>query len=104
MFHRQPDMMAPPELKKIHPLGKSPLISIEGPGLDKPLVIAESGFMTEYLVDYFGPHLKPTEWLPGQENTLAGHTPEWMRYRYYMHYAEGSLMTPLVLLLVTGRK
>jgi len=82
--------LAPPELKKIHPLGKSPVISDDGE------VIAESGAIIEYLVDKFGAqgrgdvaHLKPR----------AG-TAAHRQCRFWMHYAEGSLMNWLLMKLV----
>jgi glutathione S-transferase len=76
-------MLAPPELKKVHPLGKSPVVT------DGPLVLAESGAIIETLVERHGPQLRPD---PG--------TPAFLRYRYWLHYAEGSLMPPLLLKLV----
>jgi glutathione S-transferase len=80
-------MLAPPELKKIHPLGKSPVIT------DGNTVVAESGAILEYLLDTYGNgRLVP-----------AANTPAYRRYRYFMHYAEGSLMPFLVLKLVCNR-
>ena len=82
--------LAPPELRKIHPLGKSPVIT------DGKEVIAESGAIIEYLVETFGAqaggdlaHLQPA---PG--------TPDYRQCRFWMHYAEGSLMNWLVMKLV----
>jgi len=87
-YQRDPKtMLAPPELRKIHPLGKSPVIT------DGDLVVAESGAIIEYLVERYGKgRLAPP---PG--------TPERLRYTYWMHYAEGSLMPPLVMKLVFSR-
>ncbi|CAN5180897.1 glutathione S-transferase [soil metagenome] len=81
-------MLAPPELSAVHPLGKSPVVS------DGDLVVAESGAILEYLVDRYGQgRLKP-----------AGDTPEaLLRYRYWMHYAEGSVMPPLLMKLIFDR-
>lgn len=77
-------MLAPPELKAVHPLGKSPVIT------DGDLTIAESGAIMEYLVDTYGKgRLAPA---PG--------TSERLRYTYWLHYAEGSAMPPLLLKLV----
>jgi glutathione S-transferase len=77
-------MLAPPELRAVHPLGKSPVIT------DGALTLAESGAIVEYLAEtYGGGKLAPK---PG--------TPEYRRYRYWMHYAEGSAMPPLLLKLV----
>lgn len=77
-------MLAPPELKAVHPLGKSPVIT------DGDLTIAESGAIMEYLVETYGKdRLAPA---PG--------TPERLRYTYWLHYAEGSAMPPLLLKLV----
>ena len=80
-------MLAPPELKAVHPLGKSPVIT-EGAA-----TVAESGAILEYLLDRAGDSpLRP-----------AAGTPEFLRYRYWLHYAEGSAMTPLLLKLIFGR-
>ncbi len=77
-------MLAPPELREVHPLGKSPVIT------DGDLTIAESGAIVEYLIDRYGEgSLKPE----------AG-TPERLRYTYWLHYAEGSAMPPLLMKLV----
>ncbi|MBM4245281.1 MAG: glutathione S-transferase [Deltaproteobacteria bacterium] len=77
-------MLAPPELRAVHPLGKSPVIG------DGSLVLAESGAILEYLVDTYGNgRLKP-----------AAGTPERVQYLYWMHYAEGSVMPPLLFKLV----
>ena len=77
-------MLAPSALRKIHPLGKSPVVTDEG------LTLAESGAIIEYLVERYGQgRLAPK---PG--------TPDRLRYRYWMHYAEGSAMPPLVMKLV----
>jgi glutathione S-transferase len=103
VYKRAP-MLAPPELRKVHPLGKSPVLEVEVPGQEKPFVIAESGVIVEYLLDHWGKQMIPTKWKPGQEDQPAGETDEWMRYRYFMHYAEGSLMPPLVIGLVLSRK
>ncbi len=79
-------MLAPPELRKVHPLGKSPVIS------DGDITVAESGAIIEYLVDKAGASLRPR----------AG-TAEQRRYTYWMHFAEGSAMPPLVMKLVFDR-
>ena len=81
-------MLAPPELRKVHPLGKSPVISEDG------VTVAESGAIVEYLLDRhdLGHALHPA---PG--------TPERLRFTYWLHYAEGSAMPPLLLSLVFAR-
>ena len=78
-------MLAPPELRKIHPLGKSPVVT------DDDLTLAESGAIVEYLVERYGGDgcLAPARELPA-----------YLRYRYWLHYAEGSMMPPLLLKLV----
>jgi glutathione S-transferase len=78
-------MLAPPELKKVHPLGKSPIVTDDG---GPPL--AESGAILEYLVDKYG---------KGKLIPKEG-TPDYRRYKYWMHYAEGSAMPPLLLKLI----
>ena len=80
-------MLAPPELKAVHPLGKSPVIDDDG------TVVAESGNIIGYVVDRHG---------GGRLAPLAG-TPQRLRYNYWLHYAEGSAMTPLLLKLIFGR-
>lgn len=107
IFKRRADKLAPAELKEIHPLGKSPVITIQTPGADKPLVLAESGAIVEYLCDHFSsarPTLVPQRYRPGSEGKVGGETEEWMRYRYFMHYVEGSLMPFLVMSLVNDCK
>jgi len=79
-------MLAPPELRKVHPLGKSPVIS------DGDIVVAESGAIIEYLVDRAGGALRPR----------LG-TEEARRFTYWLHFAEGTAMTPLLMKLVFGR-
>lgn len=79
-------MLAPPELRQVHPLGKSPVIQ------DGDTVIAETGAIIEYLVDKADGRLGPP---PHREAIL--------RYRFYLHYAEGSLMPPLLVKLVLSR-
>jgi glutathione S-transferase len=87
-YQRDPKtMLAPPELKAVHPLGKSPVIS------DGDTVVAESGAIVEYLVECYG---------NGRLAPLAG-TPERLRYTHFLHYAEGSAMPPLLMKLVFDR-
>jgi len=80
-------MLAPPELLAVHPLGKSPVI------VDGPVTVAESGAIVEYLIDRYG---------AGRLIPAAG-TPQRLRYTYWLHYAEGSAMPPLLLKLVFDR-
>ncbi len=91
VYKRDPrTRLAPAALRKVHPLGKSPVITDHGE------TIAESGAIIEYLVETYGAgapaelaHLQP-----------AVGTPEHRRCRFWMHYAEGSLMNWLVMKLV----
>ena len=77
-------LLAPPALKAVHPLGKSPVIQ------DGDLVLAESGAIVEYLADRYGdgklarPHGSPAR----------------AQYVYWLHYAEGSAMPPLLMKLI----
>jgi len=80
-------MLAPPELRAVHPLGKSPVIEDDGQ------VLAESGAILEYLAERYG---------NGRLVPAAG-TPERMRYRYWMHFAEGTAQPPLLLKLLFDR-
>jgi glutathione S-transferase len=104
VFKRGKDMLAPKEMKDIHPLGKSPIVKVEAPTMAEPLILAESGFMTEYITEHFAPHLVPKKYQEGKDGQVGGETEEWLRYRYYMHYAEGSLMSMLLIALFMERK
>ena len=75
---------APPELKQLHPLGKAPVLAIDG------RVLAESGAILEYLVEREG-RLRPTE------------TEALLQYRYWLHFAEGTLMPPLLVKLIMDK-
>jgi glutathione S-transferase len=87
-YQRDPNtMLAPPELRAIHPLGRSPVIT------DGGITVAESGAIIEYLLERDG---------NGRFMPAAG-TPDKLRYTYFLHYAEGSAMTPLLLKLVFDR-
>ncbi|THW85116.1 hypothetical protein D6D15_08300 [Aureobasidium pullulans] len=99
IFKRTPEMLAPPELKKVHPLGKSPVVGITAPGRTNPLILAESGFITEYLTEHFAPHLAPKRYEDGKEGPGL-ETEEWIRYHFFLHYAEGSLMALMVTNLI----
>jgi glutathione S-transferase len=95
-------MLAPPELEKLHPLGKSPVVTITPPGATEPIVLAESAFIVQYLSDHFaqGRPILPKRWKEGQEGKVGGETETWMRYQYLMYYAEGSFMTTVFLFYV----
>lgn len=75
--------LAPESLKKVHPLGKSPVIS------DGKKVIAESGAIIEYLAETYG-----SDWIPTHDSDA------YLQYKYWLHYAEGSLMPYFVMKLV----
>jgi len=84
-YKRDPvSRQAPKELKQIHPLGKSPVIT------DGDLTIAETGAIIEYLIENYadGKFIPPPK------------TPEKLRYTYWMHYCEGSAMPPIVMKVV----
>jgi glutathione S-transferase len=79
-------MLAPPELKQVHPLGKSPIVAVD----DRVLI--ETGAIIEYLVTREGETLG-----------APAHIEESLRYRQFLHYAEGSMMPPLLTILVINR-
>lgn len=84
-YQRDPKtMLAPASLRAIHPLGKSPVIT------DGALTVAESGAIVEYLLERYG---------NGRLVPAAG-TPERLRWTYWLHFAEGSAMPPLLMKLV----
>ncbi|WP_428312471.1 glutathione S-transferase [Hydrocarboniphaga sp.] len=90
-YQRDPStMLAPKELKAIHPLGKSPLLTDDT--ANGRLTIAESGAIIEYLLDTYG---------NGRLAPARG-SAEFLRYRFWLHYAEGSIMPLLVMKLVVG--
>jgi glutathione S-transferase len=102
-YRRGPNGIAPPELKQIHPLGKSPIVSVQAPDTSQLIVLVESATIIEYFLDHFGganARLIPPRYQPGREGQLGGETEAWMRYRHYMHYAEGSLMSPIQVQLI----
>ena len=80
-------MLAPPELLAVHPLGKSPVIT------DGGVTVAESGAIIEYLLERYG---------AGRLEPAKG-TPERLRFTYWLHFAEGSAMSPLLMKLVFDR-
>jgi glutathione S-transferase len=80
-------MLAPDTLKRVHPLGKSPVIEDDG------RTLAETGLIVEYLVERYGPDLAPSR----QEDD------RYWRYRYWLHYAEGSAMPQLLLKLFADK-
>lgn len=87
-YERDPvTMRAPDTLKKVHPLGKAPVLEVDGKRY------AESGAILEHCAEVFGEgRLRPE---PGTE--------DFDRYRYWMHYAEGSLMSPLLVRLLMSK-
>ncbi|CAN5240139.1 glutathione S-transferase [soil metagenome] len=87
-YQRDPQTrLAPPELKAVHPLGKSPVITDNGE------TIIESGAIVDYIIRKYGNgRLQP-----------APNSPEYTPYVEWLHYAEGSAMLPLLLKLYTGR-
>lgn len=87
-YERDPQtMLAPPSLRAVHPLGKSPVLVEDG------VTVAESGALIEYVLDRHG---------DGRLRPPAG-TPERLRLTYWLHYAEGSAMPPLLLALIFAR-
>ena len=87
-YQRDPKtMLAPAQLRAVHPLGKSPVIT------DGQITLAESGAIVEYLLEKYG---------NGRLAPASG-TPERLRYTYWLHFAEGSAMPPLLLKLIFER-
>lgn len=79
--------LAPPELKSIHPLGKSPVIEDDG------LIIAESGAITEYLIGKYGQ----------QKLAPARDDKEYVEYSQWLHFAESSAILPLLLKMFVAK-
>ena len=93
-YQREPSMRAPASLKAVHPLGKSPVVGDDANTIaEGGITIAETGAIVEYLVDRYGDgRLAP---MPGTKARL--------QYTYWLHYAEGSLMPPLLMRLIASR-
>jgi len=83
-YERGANQLAPSALKAVHPLGKSPVIT------DGDIVMAESGAIVSYIIETYG---------EGRLIPATG-SADWRRYLYWLHYAEGSAMPPLVMKLV----
>ncbi len=103
-YKRTKEGLAPSELKEVYPLGKSPVVTIESPGAQKPIVLAESAAIAEYLCDYYGRWLVPERYPEGKNGQIGAETESWLRYRMLMHYAEGSIMPLMLLSLIITRK
>ena len=89
-YLRHPETMrAPPELKQVHPLGKSPVIDDDG------LVLTESGAIVSYLLEK---HDRDHRFLPLRTDLAA-----WARYNQWLHYPEGSVFSPLLIKLLSLR-
>ena len=86
-YERRPSLAAPPELKRVHPLGKSPVIE------DGALTLAETGAIVAYLAETYGKGRFQPE--PG--------SPDWWRMQHFLHHAEGTAMPPLFMTLVFRR-
>jgi glutathione S-transferase len=84
-------MLAPPELRAVHPLGKSPVVTVTSG--DGDLTLAESGAIIEHLADRYG---------AGKLAPAFG-SPERVRYLYWLHFAEGTAQPPLLLKLLFDR-
>jgi len=80
-------MLAPEELKQVHPLGKSPVVT------DGEFTIAESAAIVEYLIERYG---------NGKLVPEAG-TKQYLKYREFMHFAEGSIMPFMLLTLIFNK-
>ena len=83
--------LAPPELKAVHPLGKSPVIT------DGAVTIAESGAIVDYVIRHYGRGKDRPAMMPDADS------PDHEAYNEWLHYSEGSAMLPLMLNLYVGR-
>lgn len=88
VFHRQADLTAPPETRTIHPLGKLPMLNVDG------TVYAESALIAEMVVDRFARWLQPNR--DGSKDSEAA----WWNYRYWIGFCEGSMLVPLLTALL----
>lgn len=91
-YQRDPHTLrAPVALSHIHPLGKSPVLEDSGEGRRE--IVAESGAIIEYLADHYG---------KGRLRPDFGSS-EFLKYRFWLHFAEGSMMSPLLIKLIMGQ-
>ena len=90
VYQRDPvTHLAPPELRAVHPLGKSPVVT------DGDLVLAESGAILEYLAETYDTEHRVS---PPREDRRA-----WLQMRYWLHFAEGTAMPTFIMLLVFNK-
>ena len=85
-YQRNKAYRAPDSLKQIHPLGHAPMLEVDG------RVLIESGFIIEYLLKHYD---KERQFKPADDNEAA-----WEAYTLWLHFAEASVMPPLVMRLV----
>ena len=85
-YERNKAYRAPDSLKEVHPLGHAPILEVDG----RPLI--ESGFIIEYLLKHYD---KAHQFKPADDNEAA-----WEAYTFWLHFAEASVMPPLVMRLV----
>ena len=103
VHHRNPTTkLSPAAADLLHPLGKFPIVSVASPRLPKPIVLAESAFIAQYMTEHFGgaKKLAPTRWKEGQEGKVGGETESWMRYQYLLYYVEGSYMFTMLIYFI----
>lgn len=92
-YKRDANFRAPPELKKIHPLGRSPLLEVEDRETGKKKVLAESGFIFQYVLQHFD----HSHVLMSEDSDIAD------QVNYYLFYGEGSLQPPLMVEFVLSK-
>ena len=102
IHHRNSLGLAPPELAKIHPLGKAPILTITPPEGSEAVVLAEGPFIAEYVTEHWGKdkNLVPKQWKDGQEGKILGETEEWLRFKYLLYFVEGTLFPYLLMFLI----
>ncbi|GAV52722.1 hypothetical protein ZYGR_0AG07130 [Zygosaccharomyces rouxii] len=89
-YRRDAGFRAPDELKKVHPLGRSPLLELEDRQTGKKKILAESGYIFQYVLDHFD----KTKSLDNEDNDKSE------EIQYYLYYVEGSLQPPLLIELL----
>lgn len=95
IYKRDKNFRAPAELKKVHPLGRSPVVEIfpDGDTLAEPIVLAETGYIMSYFLEHYNPDGKLVPQLARDQELV----------KYYLSYTEGLLQAPLVALLVLSK-
>jgi glutathione S-transferase len=103
VHYRKANRLAPQSLRDVHPLGKAPLLVVSPPDgvAGESVTVAESANIVEFLLRHYGKQFVPAQYTVGKEAAgPLGESAAFTRYRYLMHFAEGTMMPYLVFSIV----